>query len=184
MSLVQGGDKRLKCFGSLGFLTVEYLCINKLGVGAAGFSSHFSSQRRTPFAISAWRPTVEGHRLIAMMAGENLEADPIREFDFFQAHLNRTGETMRRFCEQPSSVSSAERWEMIRFVEAFCALCGYSNSDEVVKATRDFIEVESKGNMNTLTQAALRKVATTQCFSPEFGTIIGTILSSTLRSAF
>ena len=202
MSLVQGGDSKLKCFGSLGFLTIEYLCIEKLGIGVAGFSSHFSTIRSTPFAISAWRPTVEGRQLIALLAASSLERqrlerqrgqdnttsltplEPEKEFEFFQLLLNRMGEIMRRFCEQPSTVTAAERAEMLCFVEAFCALCGYSQSDEVVRATRSFIELETKANMNALTQAALRKVVSTPCFSPEIRAIMGSILSSTLRSAF
>lgn len=184
MSLVQGGDSKLKCYGTLGFLTIEYLCIEKLGMGVAGFTRHFSSSRAEPFVISAWCPTQEGHQLITLLAGQSLEGETAREFDFFQTLLNRTGEIMRRFCDQPSAVTVAERAEMLRFVEAFCALCGYAQSDDVVKATRNFIEYESKANMSALTQAAFRKVVSTPCFSPEIRTIMGTILGSTLRSAF
>ena len=177
MSLVQGGDNKLKCYAILGYLTIEYLCIEKLGIGIAGFTSHFSSSKAEDFQISAWNPTLEGFQIIDLLSEGR---EPPREF--FQAHLNRIGGIMRRFCDEPSSVPLVERAEMLRFVEAFCALCGYSPNDEVVRATRNFIEVETKSNMSALNQAALRKVASTPCFNPAIRGVMTAIIGNTLKS--
>jgi hypothetical protein len=186
MALVEGGDRTLKLYSVLGFLTIEYLCVQKLGIGVSGYGKYMNradGEKSAEFQIRDWCPTPEGAALVAVLGVKEKADLSDGGRVFFQAKINRVGRYMCRFTQQPSEVPPEHRNELIEFLEAFCDLCGYKpDKDDMVRATRNFIQCETKANLAALTHSAVKKMLVTPCFNEEIRLALTSICANGIKS--
>src|SRR5438105_1818535 len=120
MSLVRGGDSTLKCYATIGYMTVEYLCVNKLGIDIRGYSKKVMVNAAQDVKIRQWNPTPEGEQLVETLSGRKCSSFEDRGQAFFLETLLRISRSMRHFTVNPSSVGAKERTEITQFLEIFC----------------------------------------------------------------